>query len=174
MTRWLIVTIIATEISFWRWRAEGPISPVLGHPYHILAKLPCTDAFNVARWLMPTGWWLTIICYNVKLKDKFSGLNVWDLNFWLLCVSLFFQQPWHLTRGRVRRNPPSTMWWHGSTPSTSTSASMACKYTLSHVFSCVDVLFSFSHSFDHVLGTFKAYTWGGVAVAPRNISRAVQ
>ena len=44
-----LVTIIATEISFWRWRAEGPISPaVLGHPYHILAKLPCTDAFNVA------------------------------------------------------------------------------------------------------------------------------
>ena len=27
-----LVTIIATEISFWRWRAEGPISPLQSQP----------------------------------------------------------------------------------------------------------------------------------------------
>ena len=32
----------ADIILVWRWRAEG-------HPYHILAKLPCTNAFNVAN-----------------------------------------------------------------------------------------------------------------------------
>ena len=45
---------------------------MLGHPYHILAKLPCTDAFNVARYVYP------------YFKRKQSGIRWYGANryFW--------------------------------------------------------------------------------------------